>query len=177
MKRIVCIAALAAALLAPAAQARVLDAKANGFTLENVVTVPVSPEVAWKALVKDVDQWWPKKHSWWTGKFRIETEANGCFCETAGDRQALHMVVSFVDPGQTLRMLGGLGPLQGLGLSGALEWRLKSVEGGTQITLAYVVGGYTTADLLKFAPIVDQVQGIQLGSLDAFINKREPPKE
>jgi hypothetical protein len=177
MKPMLAALAFAAALVTSTAHARVVDAKPNGFTIENVVTVPVSPREAWKALVKDVDEWWPKKHSWWGGKFEIDPIAGGCFCELAGDREAMHLIVSFVDPHQTLRMLGGLGPLQGLGLSGALEWRFKAVEGGTQITLAYVAGGYTTADLVKFAPIVDKVQGIQLGSLEAFITKREPPKE
>ena len=40
----------------------------------------------------------------------------------SGARSAEHMRIGFVDPGVQLRMLGGLGPLQGMGLHGALDW-------------------------------------------------------
>ena len=171
--RITLALALGLALAAPSAAAALLDSSPNGMTIENSVTVPVDPASAWRALIKEVDLWWPKEHSWWgkEGHFRIEPQAGGCFCETAGAREALHMTVSHVEPGVLLRMLGGLGPLQGMGLHGALEWRFQQVEGGTRITLHYVVGGYTTQDLTKFAPVVDQVQAGQLGGLAAYLTR------
>ena len=167
-----------AALQAQPASARVLDSSSAGFTIENEVTVPVDPQAAWKALVEHVDEWWPKDHSWFgkDGKFSIEPRAGGCFCEIAGPRQVQHMTVSFSDPGVLLRMLGGLGPLQGMGLNGALDWRFAAVEDGTRITLRYVAGGYTTQDLTKFAPIVDQVQGVQLGGLASYLSRPGPSR-
>lgn len=157
--------------------AEVLDSSASGFTVQNVITVPVDPARAWKALVEDVDRWWPKDHSWFgtAGRFSIEPRAGGCFCEVSGARSAEHMRIGFVDPGVRLRMLGGLGPLQGMGLHGALDWSLEPVEGGTRITLRYVTGGYTTEDLVKFAPIVDQVQAIQLGGLGRALGAGNAP--
>jgi uncharacterized protein YndB with AHSA1/START domain len=154
-------------------QAKVLHSSAHGFTLENSIEVPADPAATWAALVHDVDQWWPKDHSWFgkAGEFRIEPRAGGCFCEVAGERQSMHMQITFADPGRLLRMTGGLGPLQGMGLSGALDWKLEKAGTGTRITLRYVVGGYATEDLLQFAPIVDQVQGIQLGGLGAHLSK------
>lgn len=165
----------AACAAAPAAQAEIKDSTAAGFTIENVRTVPVAPEAAFKALVEDVDRWWPKDHSWWgkEAKFRIEPRAGGCFCEEGGGHSALHMLVTFVDPPRTLRMTGGLGPLQGMGLHGALEFRLKPVEAGTEITMFYRAGGYAPDDLSKFAPVVDQVQGLQLGELAALLGAKE----
>jgi uncharacterized protein YndB with AHSA1/START domain len=169
---------LAASMLACAgtAQAEVKDSTPGGFTIENSRVVAADAATAWKALVGDVDRWWPKDHSWWGAEsvLSIEPKAGGCFCETAGDRQALHMTVTFVDPGKTLRMTGGLGPLQGMGLHGALEWRLEPVEGGTRITLWYRAGGYTPDDLAKFAGVVDQVQGLQLGGLADHLGKQAP---
>jgi uncharacterized protein YndB with AHSA1/START domain len=155
-------------LFAPAA-ARVVDATPAGFTIENARDVPVDAATAWQALVADVDRWWPKDHSWW-GKdatFSIEPVAGGCFCERAADgrRSARHMEVVFVDPGSLLRLTGGLGPLQGMGVQGVMEWRLAPIDGGTRITLFYRAGGYTPDDLSKFAPVVDQVQALQLGGL------------
>ena len=167
-------AVLLVALYAPASLARVLDSSAAGFTVENTATVAVDQAAAWDGLVNHVDEWWPKDHSWFgkDGKFSIDARADGCFCEKAGDRQARHMGIAFVDPGHLLRMLGGLGPLAGMGLTGTLDWTLEPVAGGTRITLRYVAGGYTTTDLKKFAQTVDQVQGVQLGGLATFLAKK-----
>jgi uncharacterized protein YndB with AHSA1/START domain len=162
----------------PLAAAKVLDSSPAGFTVENSVIVPVDAKAAWKALVHDVDRWWPKDHSWFgkDGRFSIDARAGGCFCEKAGARQAQHMTLSFVDPGTTLRMTGGLGPLQGLGLDGVMDWTFAPAEGGTRITLRYVAGGYTTTDLVKFAAVVDHVQGLQLGGLADFLSKGKSGK-
>lgn len=173
--RMICLAVLATAFaLTPAAsvQAAVKDATAAGFTLENTQVVPVDAATAWKALVEDVDRWWPKDHSWWGAEstLSIQPRAGGCFCEIAGARQAQHMLVTFVDPGATLRMIGGLGPLQGMGLHGALEFRLAPVDGGgTRITLYYRAGGYSPDDLGQFAAVVDRVQGVQLAGLADYL--------
>lgn len=171
--------AIALSALALPAQAEVKDSSPSGFTIENVAVVPVSPDVAWKALVDDVGRWWPADHTWWgdASKLSITARAGGCFCETDGERQAAHMAVAFVDPGKTLRLTGGLGPLQGMGLHGALEFRLAAnPDGGTTITLWYRVGGYTPDDLSKFAPVVDRVQGMQLGGLAEFLKPKAPAK-
>ena|SRR5688572_26528531 len=160
------------------ATAAVKDSSPTGFTVENSEVVPVDADTAWKALVGDVDRWWPKDHTWWgkASKLSIDARAGGCFCEIAGSQQAQHLTVSFVDPGKTLRMLGGLGPLQGMGISGALEFRLAAAEGGgTRITLYYRAGGYSPDDLGKFAPVVDQVQGLQLRGLADYLRKQAPP--
>jgi uncharacterized protein YndB with AHSA1/START domain len=160
-------------LCAPVAQAEVKDSAANGFTVENAREVPVDAATAWKALVEDVDRWWPKDHSWWGAEsvFRIDSTAGGCFCEIArdGKREALHMTVTYVEPGKLLRMIGGLGPLQGMGLHGALEWRFSESGGKTKIVMWSRSGGYTPDDLAKFAPVVDKVQAQQLGALADYL--------
>ena len=161
-------------LLSASVRAEVKDAKPNGFTIENSQVVSVDAKTAWDALVNHVGEWWPKDHTWWgdASKLSIQPRAGGCFCEIDGPKQAWHMTVTFVDPEQTLRMTGGLGPLQGMGLDGALEWRLAKAEGGTRITLWYRAGGYTPEDLTKFVPVVDQVQGMQLGGLADYLRAR-----
>ena len=172
---------LAAALmffvtLAPA-QAAVKDQARNGFTLENSAWVPVDQATAWKAFVHDVGKWWPSGHTWWgdASRLSISEQAGGCFCELNGAQQAWHMSVTFVDPGKLMRMTGGLGPLQGMGLHGALEWRFVEENGGTRITLWYRAGGYAPDDLTKFVPVVDKVQGLQLGGLAEHLRKQAKP--
>ena len=162
---------LALSLTITSAPARVLDRSTSGFTLENAVTVSASPAEVWVALVDEVGQWWPADHTWFgdASRLRIEPIAGGCFCERDGDRQAAHMTIAHADPGVLLRMLGGLGPLQGMGLHGSLEWRIAASGDGTRITLHYRVGGYSPDDIGAFADIVDGVQAQQLGGLAAHL--------
>lgn len=167
--------AMVAALAAGAGptSAKVLDASPQGFTIENVEVVPGDPMSAWRALVDKVGIWWPADHTWFgkAANLSIVAEPGGCFCEIDGERQVEHMRVAFVDPGRLLRMLGGLGPLQGMGLHGALDWRFEPVPEGTRITLRYRAGGYAPEDLEKFVGVVDKVQGMQLGGLAAYIRQ------
>jgi hypothetical protein len=153
--------------LTPFANAEVKDVGPSGFTVENSAVVPVDAATAWRVLTREVDTWWPKGHTWWgkASTLSIDPRAGGCFCEIAGKQQAQHLQVVFVDPDKLLRMSGGLGPLQGMGLSGTMEFRLTAATGGTRIVLWYRAGGYTTDDLGKFAPVVDSVQAQQLGGL------------
>jgi len=173
VKRLLGTVLLAVTALAAPAHAEVRDAKPDGFTVENSVWVPATPQVAYAALVNDVGRWWPADHTWWgdASKLSISDKAGGCFCEIDGAQQAWHMTVTFTDPGKLMRMTGGLGPLQGMGLHGALEWRFAEENGGTRITLWYRAGGYTPDDIGKFAPVVDKVQGLQLGGLATFLRK------
>ncbi|MGX5730215.1 SRPBCC family protein [Pseudoxanthomonas beigongshangi] len=165
-------AAVLACGLALPAQAAVTDQAANGFTLENSQWVPAKPDVAWDALLA-VGRWWPKDHTWWgeASRLSIEPRAGGCFCEIDGTRQAQHMTVVFAEPGKLLRLSGALGPLQGMGLSGTMEWRLSEENGGTRITLWYRAGGYTPDDLRALAAVVDRVQGQQLTGLAEYLRK------
>jgi hypothetical protein len=162
-------------LAASAAGAAVESSTPDGFVVVNQQVVPVPPAAAWLGLVADVDRWWPRDHSWWgeESTLSIEPRAGGCFCEIAGERQAHHMLVAFVDPPRLLRMTGGLGPLQGMGLHGALDWRLEAVAEGTRLTLRYQAGGYAGMDLRELAPVVDQVQGLQLGALADHLRRSD----
>ena len=134
----------------------------------------MEPLVAWPALL-DVGRWWPADDSWWgqSSNLTIEPVAGGCFCEIDGDRQARHMSVGFVEPGKLPRMQGGLGPLQGMGLDGVLEFRLMAEDGGTRITLWYRAGGHAPNALSKLASVVDRAQAAQLLGLAEYLRDRD----
>ena len=166
---------VAACAVAVPAMAAVKDQAPNGFTIENSEWVPAEPAAVWKALVEEVGLWWPADHTWWgdASKLSISEQVGGCFCELNGAQQARHMGVAFVDPGKLMRMTGGLGPLQGMGLDGVMEWRFVAENGGTRITLWYRAGGYTPDDLTSFVPVVDKVQGQQLAGLAEYLRKQD----
>lgn len=154
------------------AQAEVQFVSDTGFIIENRIHVAADTDAAWQALVNKVDAWWPKDHSWWldAGTFSIEPVAGGCFCERNGASSAEHMRIVFVEPGKLLRMNGGLGPLQGMGMFGALDWTLSPAGEGTDITLTYRVTGTNAEGFAGLAPIVDSVQALQLGGLGNYLN-------
>ncbi|WP_102795956.1 polyketide cyclase/dehydrase [Bowmanella denitrificans] len=159
-------------LLSQFANAKVQYLSDTGFILENRVQVSTSADKSWQLMVEDVGNWWPQDHTWWgqASNLSIEAKAGGCFCEISGDKQAMHMQVVFVEPGKLLRMTGGLGPLQGMGLYGALDWQFNTNDKGTEIILSYKVHGTSAKGFAELAPIVDHVQSLQLGGLADYLN-------
>ncbi len=156
---------LSLAAIQPAARAEVLDAAANGFTTRTSVTIATTPEAAWEALTAGFGQWWDPAHSFFgdAGKFTLDPSVGGAWVEDQGDgRWVRHLEVCYADPGHKLLMRGGLGPLQEMGVSGALSFTFEPGEGGIEVALTYAVGGYHPQGLDVLAPIVDRVLGEQL---------------
>lgn len=171
------LALIAQVALPPSAAAAVLDSSERGFTIESSVHTDADAARSWRALTRDVGRWWLSEHTWWgrADRLRIEARAGGCFCEKSGSREAEHLRVVMVSPHKLLRMNGGLGPLQGMGFSGVLEFRLAADDaGGTRITLHYRVGGYSDQDPRGLAPAVDAVLSAQLQALTECLREPKP---
>jgi uncharacterized protein YndB with AHSA1/START domain len=154
------------------AKSEVVAVSDSGFIVTNKVSIDAPANIVWQALINDIDKWWSKSHTWWgeQGKLTLDANAGGCFCEVSQERSAQHMQIVFVDPEKLLRMTGGLGPLQGMGVFGSLDWAFTTNETSTQITLTYRVQGFTPDGFAKLAPIVAQVQGLQLQGLVNYLN-------
>jgi hypothetical protein len=165
---------LVAAMFAAPAGAEVKSATAFGFEVETRVVVSTGPAEAYAALTRPAS-WWNGAHSYSddAANLTLDARAGGCFCEALpGGGGVEHMRVVYAEPGATLRLQGGLGPLQAEGAAGALTWALKKVDGGTQITQTYVVGGYMRMGAEKLAPLVDKVLVEQLARLQAKLGPR-----
>lgn len=160
-------------LIVSIANAKVLNIAETGFIIENTITVNKTSKQAWQSFVQDVDKWWPADHTWWgePSTLSIDNFAGGCFCEKLEKKSAEHMRIVFVDPEKLMRMTGGLGPLQGMGMYGALEWSFSTEGSNTKITMTYRVNGINPDGYSKLAPIVDHVQGLQLNALKAHLSK------
>lgn len=141
----------------------------GGFEIRIEAVVSATPETVYAQFLR-VGEWWNKDHTWF-GKsegLSIEPRAGGCFCERRDDNTALHMIVSLVKVGREVRMIGGLGPLSGLGLHGAMSWSFEPAEPGmTKITHVYRVTGYYPDGLAGLATVVDSVQSQQVAGLVA----------
>lgn len=161
------------ACLSFSAQGEVINKGENGFNLKITGIAHVKPETAYEQFIK-VSDWWVENHTWF-GKgenLSIDARAGGCFCEIEGDKEVLHMLVTFVNPGEEIKMVGGLGPLQMMGIHGGMSWRFEPVDNGTLITQTYNVSGYASGGLLDLADIVDAVQTGQLNALVNHLNNQ-----
>ena len=159
------------ALIAAPAAAEVTATNDSGFVSRNEVEVPVSPEEAWALMLKPA--WWNPDHSYSgsADNMSIEPVAGGCFCETipgangAAPGEVEHMRVIYIAPGSTLRMSGGLGPLQSEAVTGVLTMTVEPAPAGSRIVWEHVVGGYMRPSMTEMAPAVDRVVGEQLSRL------------
>ncbi|MDA1369685.1 MAG: SRPBCC domain-containing protein [Proteobacteria bacterium] len=162
---------LGSALSATTALGEVILIAETGFIVENKIQLSSDRRTTWRIFTQQVNDWWPADHTWWgeSSTLTIDEFAGGCFCEKNTGKSAEHMRISFVDPPSLMRMTGGLGPLQGMGMYGALEWVFESTDQGTNVTMTYRVNGINPDGFAELAPIVDAVQAIQLGGLGSLV--------
>jgi hypothetical protein len=157
--------------------ASVTNSGPDGFTVEHAFEVDTSSSAAYQAFVGKIGSWWDPEHSY-SGKtenFTVEARPNGCFCERWGNGAGIvHMTVLYVDPGKTIRMSGGLGPLQEMAVSGILTLAFTETGNRTKIQFKYVVSGRAALGLDKIAPVVDQVLVGQMNRFERFIGTGQP---
>lgn len=84
------------------------------------------------------------------------------------------MTVIFANPGQLLRMIGGLGPLQSMAVTGVMTVTFTTNPEGTRVEISYAVGGQPSHRLDKLAPAVDQVLGAQWERFARFVDTGKP---
>ncbi len=167
---------VAAVLLAAPATAEVVKVAPHGFALESTAVIAAQPEKLF-AAIGSVAQWWDPAHSY-SGKaanMSMDVRAGGCWCETVPPGGSVeHMRVVRVLPGRQIVVRGGLGPLQGEGVDGALTWTLKPEGTGTRVTQSYVVGGFLRAGSEVMAPAVDGVMNGALARLKRYVETGSP---
>ncbi len=148
-----------------AAEAAVVSSDAGGFVVREEVVFAGSAASAWKHLV-DVGSWWDPAHTYSgrSSNLSLALQPGGCWCERLDNGGFVrHLEVVLVMPGKTLRLIGGLGPLQGSGATGALTFSLSSAsDKRTTVVAEYSVVGYSSSGLTSLAPVVDQVLAEQM---------------
>ena len=166
----------AAALAGGDARGEVLEAAPGGFAVKSTVTIAGTPSDVYGALGR-VGSWWDPAHTYSgdAANLSIDLRPGGCFCERLVPQGGVqHSMVVLVIPNKTVRLAGGLGPLQEAGVSGSLTFALAERVGGTDTTMSYSVGGYRQGGLEALAPAVDSVLGAQLRRLKSFVENGRP---
>jgi len=142
------------------AQGEVKARAADGFVIQIVTEVPLDRDAAWARLV-DVGAWWAGSHTYSgsADNLGLNAEAGGCWCEIWSGGEVEHGRVVMVMPKNTLRVDGAFGPLQDMGVTGAMTFTLSdgSSAGKTKLTLDYKVVGSSLSGLDQLASPVDMV--------------------
>ena len=161
------------------ASAGVKSVTPNGFEVASAAAIAAPADRVYAAL-GEVGQWWSSSHTFSrdAANLSLELRAGGCFCERLKDGGSVqHLQVVYAAPGAGLRLRGALGPLQVEGVDGTLSWTLKPGEGGTNVTLSYVVGGYIRGGMEQWAPRVDRVLDEQLQQLKSFVEGKSSTQQ
>ncbi|WP_372780994.1 ATPase [Phenylobacterium sp.] len=172
MKRLMGLA-LAAAMLGGTARAEVTDKSAAGFEVTEKATIAAPLSKVWDGLMRP-DKWWSSQHSWSGDAKNLYFDPSGCFCERLKRGAVRHMTIVYNDGATTLRLNGGLGPLQLTGASGNLGITLKDNAGKTDLVLTYDVGGYAKGGIDQLAGPVDGVMGEQVSRLKKYLETGKP---
>lgn len=174
-RRVVPLLLAALAAVPAGVPAEIVDAGENGFTVRYTATVPVAPARAYAALT-EIGKWWHPEHTWSgdAANLSIDAKPQGCFCERLPGGGVRHLTVVYAAPGKLLRLEGGLGPLQGMGVTGIMTWTFRPAEKGTSIEMQYVVGGYRPGGFKDLAPGVDPVLGMQFGRFKRYVETGKP---
>ena len=151
--RIVRPAVVAASLLALSLPMRAQDSLAvkrletGGFSIQQKITVPVTPDVAYDLATGDLSGWWDHKFSERPAQFCLEPRAGGGFWELYDDagNGVRHAVVIFAQRGRLLRFEGPLG-LTGNAIQMIHTYEFAAAAGGgTELTLTVNAAGQLEA--------------------------------
>lgn len=143
-------------LVAAAAAADVGRLETGGFTVDQEVVLPGTPETIYDAITGDISGWWDHSFSEKPLRFTIDPKPGGGFYEIfdeSGDG-VLHATVTFAKRGQLLRFHGPLG-LSGNAIDIYHSYRFEPVgEDSTRLHLSVRAVGEENE---KWGSVVDQV--------------------
>lgn len=156
-------------------RAEVIESSPDGFALSRTVHIAAPPDRVYAALIQPA-RWWNSQHTFSgsAANLTLDARAGGCFCETWNGGSVQHLVVVDAEPGKILRLRGALGPFQGQGVSGALGFTLKAGNGGTDLTLDNIMGGFMKGGLAKWPSLADSMLADQMIRLKRYIETGSP---
>lgn len=155
------------------AAADVVDVGAGGFKLRFEISFEQPVSTVYQTML-DLEAWWDPDHTYSgnAANLKLDLKPGGCLCEYWDGGAVEHMRVGYVKENSTVRLLGGLGPLQSMAVSGAMSFLFVPVDGGSRFVFVYEVGGYTPNGLEAIAEPVDAVWAGHLARFEAAVNTR-----
>ncbi len=150
-----------------ATKAEVTEDSEQHFVISINIAIDAPSNQVYDQFIQ-IGEWWQDSHTWFgdASKMTIESHAGGCFCERNREQQALHMNISHINPGHSVHMTGGLGPLASLAINGYMTWTFEATEDNTtNLKLNYRVTGFVNRQTADWAKAVDGVLMQQVSNL------------
>lgn len=166
------LSAVLAGVLCVPCFAKTTEVSPAGFLSSFHEEVDAAPAAAWIVLTQ-VAHWWGAQHTYSgdAANLTLEATAGGCWCERWKGNSVEHMRVLVAMPPSTLRLEGGLGPLQAMAVNAVLTFRLTPHGAGTALDVTYRVRAASDAALDRIADPVDHVLEEQVKRLAASLRK------
>jgi len=150
--------------------AKTSDVSPSGFLSTFREEVDAKPADAWLAITQ-IGRWWSSEHTYSgdAANLTLDAVAGGCWCERWKGNSVEHARVLHALRGSSLRLEGGLGPLQAMAVNAVLTFSLAAAGERTTLTVTYRVRGDAEAHLDRIADGVDAVLGEQVRRLAASL--------
>lgn len=141
------------------AQADILAASPDHFTLRQEAVSELPPDELWAKLVVP-SQWWHPDHTYSgdADNLSLSVQAGGLWAENWADGSVKHGEVVFVKPGRQIRFDAPFGPLQQAAVNEVWTITIQPHGDGTKIIFDEVVNGSAASKLDELAPAVDYVK-------------------
>lgn len=153
--------------------ADVVHAGTAGFKLRFEIVFEQPASTVYQTLL-DIQAWWDPDHTYSgdVANLTLDLKPGGCLCETWDGGAVEHLRVGYLQENSTVRLLGGLGPLQSMAVTGAMTFVVADVEGGSRFLFVYEVGGFTPGGVEAMAKPVDDVWAGHLARFQAAVAAR-----
>ena len=155
---------LATLLFCGSVNGQITMKSSTGFLIEIEHQLDVDAKTAYSKLIDDFSKWYDASHSY-SGKaenLSLDLKRHCMYEQLEKGGYVRHMEIVFHQPGKQLRMTGGLGPLQGMGVSGAMTWQFSESDGKAKVKMSYAVSGADYLQLDKIAIPVERVLSDQV---------------
>ena len=131
----------------------------DGFHISVTKQVDLGRNQAFKTFVSELSKWWDSSHTYSGDSKNVALDLKQkCMIERLPEGGFVrHMEIVFYQPGKMLRLTGGLGPLQGMGVDGALNVSFSETDGSATVRLNYLVNAASFQNLEQVAKPVDRV--------------------
>jgi hypothetical protein len=134
----------------------------------------VPPANAFDAF-RNIAAWWDPEHTYSgdSANLSLALVPGGCFCERIPKGGGVeHMRVAYIEPGKHIVLTGALGPLLYEATTGVMDVQVKTIAGGSQVTLDYRAAGFAKGGADKLAVAVDGVLAAQMKRYRSYATSR-----
>ena len=147
------------AMFSASANADVIAASADHYTLRHEAVSPLPPDAMWNRLVHP-ETWWSPEHSYSgdAANLSLDLRVAGLWKEEWDGGSVAHGTVLYIHSGKQLRLAAPFGPLQSMAVNVVWTITIQPDGSGSKVIFDEVANGSDASNLDKMAGAVDGVK-------------------